>query len=140
MRNLNDSAREVIEMELASIEKRIASHKRILTTLQDKHDGLSMTLRHFAPKESVIKKTRASELLNVTTDELRGMGIEEALVLIARKNTGLVSSGPARKLLEDAGVLKGSQTSNRLWQVFQESERFEQVRRGQYKLKHHVPF
>ena len=107
--------------------------------LQDKYDGLSMTLRHFTPRESLLKRARASEFLSVTEDELRSMGVEEALVLIAKRNAGLVSSGPARKLLEDAGVLKGSQTSNRLWQVFQDSERFEQVRRGQYKLKSHVP-
>ena len=139
MEPLDDSAKEVIRKELLAIDKRIESYKKTLNTLQDKYDGLAMTLQYFSPKDSPLKKIKRDELLNVKADELTGMAIEEALVFIAEKNNGVVTSSPARKVLVEAKILNGSQTSNRLWQVFQESEKFEQVQRGKYKLRFHVP-
>ena len=87
-------------------------------------------------------KTRIRRLAitNVSPDELRGLGIEEAAVRIALKNGGVLVSTPARELLVEAGVLTLVQSKYQLWETLKSSKRFEPTgQRGRWRLCEHPP-
>lgn len=74
--------------------------------------------------------------LSVEVAELQGKEIVDALLLIAERNRGILRSRTARRLLEQAELLPGGQrSSNILWNAIVGSNRFEQVRRGEYRLR-----
>ena len=81
-------------------------------------------------------KTRIRRLAitNVSPDELRGQGIEEAAICIASKNGGVLVSTPARELLVEAGVLTFEQSKSMLWETLKNSKRFEPTgQRGRWQ-------
>lgn len=86
----------------------------------------------------LIGGTRQRKLrrLGVKTAELRGLSAEDAAVLIAKRNGGLLESLYARPLMIAADILpnRGTQASARLWEVLSHSDKFESVRRGVYRL------
>ncbi len=87
-------------------------------------------------------KTRIRRLAitNVSPDELRGQGIEEAAICIASKNGGVLVSTPARELLVEAGVLTFEQSKYLLWETLKNSKRFEPTgQRGRWRLCEQPP-
>lgn len=110
-----------LRVELESVERDIGAVKR--------------TIEIFSPPPPP-KRVRTQEYLNVNADELRGKRLEEALIYIAERNNGVINSRAARYLLIDAGVLRGqpATTSHALSTELRESERFERITRGKYKL------
>ena len=79
------------------------------------------------------QKRRRATTLDVSPDELRDKSIDEALA-ISPNETRESCLAAARKVLIEAGVLKGSQVGNRLWAALNRSERFEREEKGRYRL------
>ena len=91
-------------------------------------------------KPEPTKRMRRQTYMNVSPDELRGKGVEEAAVTIAEQNNGLLVSTPARELLIEAGVLTVKQSNYMLWETLKGSNRFEPTgQRGRWKLREPIP-
>lgn len=72
----------------------------------------------------------------VTASDLRGLKYKEALHKIAERNNGLVSVMEAKRLLIAAGIATGTpkHVGPRLYNVLRDSEEFEKVGRGAFRL------
>ena len=73
--------------------------------------------------------------LGVRPEELKGLTHLEALVYIAVKNNNILKTSPARLLLIEAGLLRqGKNSSRTLYLAVDRSDRFESVKRGEYRV------
>ena len=127
-----DITMKAIQNEIDALTRRMDKLRATLENAELRRDALQLTLEHFQPAQK--QKRRRATTLDVSPDELRDKSIDEALVYIAERNKGVVPSTAARKVLIEAGVLKGSQVGNRLWAALNRSERFEREEKGRYRL------
>ena len=126
---------ESIKLDIDSLNKKIERLESSLKVAKLHRDALVLVVDRFTemPKRPV----RRNENLSIAPEKLKGMKLEEALVYIAENaenNGGILNSTASRELLEEAGVLTGSQRGHTLWNALQSSDRFEKVGRGKYKL------
>ena len=132
---MEEMTMETARSKLESLNKKVDRAQTNLQDLIKKRDSLKVTIELFTG--TPVRRSRNSKTvdLGVEPEELRDMHIREAVVYIAEQNEGILLSTPARKLLEDAGILNGRQNGHALWNAIQESERFDKVGRGKYQLK-----
>ena len=126
----------VVEAELhkdvEALNKKIERLQSQLNRLTKNRDAILRTLEYRSPTP---KRRRKRVDLHVAAEDLVGMAVEEAAVLIARRNNGTIRSTPARELMKEAGVLpKDGRASTRLYHSLSTSERFVSVGRGKYEL------
>ena len=136
-----DITMKAIQNEIDALTRRMDRLRATLENAELRRDALQLTLEHFQPAQK--QKRRRATTLDVSPDELRDKSIDEALVYIAERNKGVVPSTAARKVLVEAGVLKGRQVGNQLWAALDRSERFEREEKGRYRLvteEEDVPF
>ncbi len=126
-----DITMESIRSEIESLNRKVDRLRAALSDTERRRDALMLTLEHFEPGSP---KRRRQVALDINSDELRGMHPEDAAVLIAERNGGVLVSTYAREALVEAGVLTGSQTSNALWTILDRSERFVREAKGRYRL------
>lgn len=108
-----------LRADLDNVEGDIAACERILSMFE---------------KPEPKKRTRRQAYTNVTADELRGMGVETALILIADKNNDQLKSTPGRALLVAAGVLDEENAKHALHEALKESRHFEPAgERGRWR-------
>ena len=127
-----DITMKAIQNEIDALTQRMDKLRATLENAELHRDALQLTLEHFQPAQK--QKRRRTTTFDVSPDELRDKSIDEALVYIAERNKGVVPSTAARKVLIEAGVLKGRQVGNQLWAALDRSERFEREERGRYRL------
>ena len=127
-----DITRESIQCEIESLQKKASRLRSQLEEVEQATSALEMTLSHFEPKPK--KRVVSQEEILVTAEELAGQSLDEALVYIAKRNDGVINSRSVRPLLKDAGLLNGTQISHRLWSKLSDSDSFEQIGRGKYRL------
>ena len=129
MTEINKSA---IINELTSLKKK---RDRLSASLQETTSligNLQNTLEHFSPKSK--KRVPKVEMLKIDPDALRGKSLDDVLVYLAEQNDGIVKNYAVRPLLVDAGILRGKRPEHALSVALRNSERFESVSRGQFKL------
>lgn len=118
-----------LETRLETLSQKLAETQKQLTQVQSTLDLLQSEQKN-TPKG----KRKAN--LGVSPAELKGMTQPQALAYIAEKNNGRLEVAPARLLLVDAGIMKGGKNaSNVLFSVIDRSDRFERIKRGEYKLR-----
>ena len=127
-----DISADTIRAKVESLARKIERLHDALTTAQQEHAALLLTLGLFQP--AAPKRTRRQTALDISLDELRGKSLDDALIYIAERNAGVLPSTAARGLLVEAGVLTGSQVGNALWNALDRSERFERESKGRYRL------
>ena len=118
--------------EIVSLKKK---RNRLNVSLQDTTsllEHLQKTLEHFSPNSN--KRAPKAEALRMEPDTLRGKGLTEALVYLAEQNDGIVKNYAVRPLLVDAGILQGKRPEHALSVALRNSERFESVSRGVFKM------
>ena len=121
-----------LRKDVEALNKKIERLQSQLELLTDNRDAILRTLEYRRPTP---KRRRKRVDLHVTAEELAGMAVEEAAVLIARRNNGTIRSTPARELMKEAGVLpRDGRASTRLYHFLSTSERFLSVGRGLYDL------
>ena len=124
---------DTIQSEIDALTRKI---DRIRATLEDaerRRDALALTLQHFQEPSTPAKRRRATTI-DIEPAELQGKTLDEALIYIAEQNDGMLQSTAARKVLTEAGVLKGNQIGNRLWAALDRSDRFTRETKGRYRL------
>ena len=127
-----DISADTIRAKVESLARKIERLQDALTTAQQEHAALLLTLGLFQPPAP--KRTRRQTALDISPDDLRGKSLDDALILIAERNAGVLPSTAARELLVDAGVLVGLQVGNTLWNALDRSERFVRESKGRYRL------
>ena len=123
---------ESLKSDIDSLNKKIQRLESSLTVAKLHRDALVLVVDRFTEKPK--RPVRRSENLSIAPEKLKGMKLEGALVCIAENNGGIVNSTASRELLEEAGVLTGSQRGHTLWNALQSSDQFEKVGRGKYRL------
>ena len=118
--------------KMESLSRKIERIKANLEAAQREHDALGTTMSIFTPAEP--KRSKRHLDLDITADTLRGKSLDDALMIIAEHNNGVVPSTPARELLVEAGVLQGNYARNTLWAALDRSDRFERESKGRYRL------
>ncbi len=129
---MRDVSADEFKSTLDKLDHQISRLKTALAAAEAKRDAVRLACEVFDPKPA--KRSRRKAPLSIDPDALRGMGLDDALVYIADHNGGVIHSTPAREALVEAGVLKGNNTKQILWEKLSGSERFEQVARGKYRL------
>ena len=119
---------ESIKFDVESLDKKIERLKTSLAAATSQRAALMLVIDRYTEKTN--KPVMRNENPGIDPDELRGMKMEEALIRIAENNGGHLNSTTARALLQEAGVLTGSQCGHTLWNALQSSEHFEKVGRG----------
>ena len=127
-----DITEKSIREKMESLAKKIERLQALLEAATRERDALSMTLAIFQPPPP--KSVQRKMSLDVSPDELRGKALNDALIIIAERNDGVLPSTPAREMLVEAGVLRGSQTGNALWLALDRSKRFTRESKGRYRL------
>ncbi len=107
---------------LEEAQKQCEAYKRVLEDLE--------------PKPQLKKRVREYDNIDVPDEALNGKKLEDALIIIAERYDGILKSGPARKHLVALDMLPklGTQASAKMWAVLSESEKFESVHRGKWRL------
>ena len=129
---MTDINKTAILNEIVSLKKK---RDRLNVSLQDTTsllDHLQKTLEHFIPHSN--KRAPKVEALRIEPNTLRGKGLTEALVYLAEQNDGIVKNYAVRPLLVDAGILRGDRPEHALSLALRNSERFESVSRGVFKM------
>ncbi len=109
---------ERMEKEIAATEKHI---RAVETTI-------SLLKRTAQLKEPVAR--------GPITSELHGKTLLEALIQISSRNGGLLKVSEARRLMQEAGLLKNPKNAlSILYTVMNRSGKFEKINRGEYRLK-----
>lgn len=109
---------ERLEKEIAMIEK----HVRAVETT------ISLLKRTGQPKEPAAQGRPASDL--------QGKTLLDALIHISSRTGGLLKVSEARRLMQEAGLLKNPKNAlSILYTVMNRSGKFEKVTRGEYRLK-----
>lgn len=138
MRELTlESLESDIERLTQRIESLTSQRTRIDRKLQEKkrqRDAALTVLDMYSQK--VKKESKHIRKLKISPDELRGLGLEEAVHRIAVRNNGYLTSTAVRSILEEAGVLVGTklQTSKEVYNFLSSSEKYEKLARGKYTL------
>jgi len=125
---------QTLREKLAAKRERLASQ---LGTVTKNLEAVNLALHLLTePKDhGAIKRSKKSEDLHVSIDELRNLTVAAGLFLIARRNDGIVKIRPTRELMEKAEKISpGQKGSNALWTVIDRSGSFERIQRGQYRL------
>lgn len=122
-----------IKVDIAWIEAKREELRAVLDGAQADLDALDR-IEAMLLKES--PSLAASEVLGVQPDEIRGLSVLDAAILIAERNDGVLQSTPARELMEIAEVIdpKRKAKSGILYNQLSNSERFESIGRGEYRL------
>ena len=123
---------ESVKSDIESLNGKIERLTAQLEKAKSQRDALETVIELYveAPK----RRSKFTRDLDIDPVDLRGFEPERALIHIAERNEGELSSTGARELLERAGVLSGPKTKNDLWNILQSSESFEKVGRGRYRL------
>ena len=125
--------RESIEDALDELARKIAKQMERVQEWQADREAMRRTLKYFDGVSQLPPKPE--EELGVTAEQIRGLEPEKAAIVIAEANDGELKSTPARCLMVEAGVIPDTRNaSHRLWEVLDGSERFENVKRGVYRL------
>lgn len=122
-----------IKVDISWIEAQREELRSLVQEAQANLDALDR-IEAMMLKES--PSLAASEVLGVEADEIRGLSVLDAAVLIAERNGGVLQSTPARELMEIAEVIdpKRKAKSGILYNQLSNSERFESIGRGEYRL------
>ena len=129
---MRDVSADEFKSTLDKLDRQISRLKTALADAEARRDAVRLACEVFDPKP--VKRARRKAPLSIDPDVLRGMDLDAALVYIADHSDGVIRSTPAREALVEAGVLKGNNTKQLLWEKLSGSDRFEQVGRGQYRL------
>ena len=129
---MHEITEQKIQNEIKGLQDKADRLKLTLSEIEHAIESLMGTLQHFNPEPK--RYARKQPALNVNIEELAGKNLEEALIYIAESNKDQLNSRAVRPLLIEAGVLRGNQTSHTLWSHISESDRFEQIARGIYRL------
>ncbi|MCI0529554.1 MAG: hypothetical protein L0Y56_19100 [Nitrospira sp.] len=70
----------------------------------------------------------------ITPEEIVDLKPIDALVVVAQRDGGRLKSTQARSLLVEAGVIKGQNASSIIYNTIERSERFQKIKRGEYRL------
>ncbi len=121
--------------EIERLDRRIERLESQLSEFRLQREHLRGAIEYFTPKPTP-KPKRRQPTIPVTADDVRGLGLEQALLFIAERCNGLVVSGPTREILIEAGILRGNPntTSHALSKELRESPRFHQEARGRFLL------
>ena len=115
--------------QVADLERQLSEARKDLAAV-----NRSLELLNPSPNSSAAVEHRPD--LGVEIEEIQGQEILDALLLIARKNNGVLRTRQARKLLQQAELLPaGPRSSNILWKAIVQSEMFEHVKQGEYRLR-----
>jgi hypothetical protein len=121
--------RDKIEQSRDIAKHHVEEHERQLRAINTtiellRTDGFSPELAEISKTEDLIK-------------ELKGKTTQlAALIVIARKNNGVLRTVEAKELLQRSGLMKPTKNAaNILYNVIMRSERFEHVSPGTYRLK-----
>ena len=120
-----------IKADIDDLDKKINRLESSLEKSRHERDALLLVLERYSEKP---KKALPKDSIEVSIEEVMNLKLEDALIYIARKNGGTLNSTAARGLLEDAGILNGSQNGNSLWNALKSSSHFQKVSRGVYRL------
>ncbi len=129
-----------IQKAITELDSKIARLETRLSETRKQREALVGTLDYFFPKKSSPKAKRP--VPHVTNpDVLRGKTLDEALLLIAEMNDGIVASTSARESLMEAGVLRGTQAtaSATLCDALSTSRLFRRESKGRYSLVEDQP-
>lgn len=131
---MSDLTMQAAQDRIEQLTKRAERLRSELASVERDIGALQRTIAIFNPAPPT--RVRTQEYLNVDPDELRGKRLEEALIFIAERNKGFINSRAARYVLVDAGVLRGkpATTSHALSTELRDSEKFERLARGKYRL------
>ena len=129
---MNDINKTSIMNELESLKKKRDRLKASLHGVISLIEHLQKTVEHFNPKPKT--RTRKSEDLKIDPDTLKGKTLADALEYLAEQNNGIVKNYVVRPILVEAGILRGKHPEHALSVALRNSEQFEPVSRGQFKL------
>ena len=109
---------------------------KALEEAQKQCEAYERVLEDLEPKPQLKKRVRKYDKIDVPDEALNGKKLEDALIVIAERYDGILKSGPARKHLVALGMLPelGTQASAKMWAALSESEKFESVQRGAWRL------
>ena len=124
---VDDSVLATLERDADDLKRQIDHVSSRLQELNEQYHSLRGTIQYYQSQEDGAPSV-------VKVEEIANLPIREALVLVAKRQGGIVTSAQARRLLVEAGTLKGTQIHSTLWGAFRDSKQFEQVKRGHYKL------
>ena len=118
------------EEKTAKLEKSLIIVEKLLNTLDSQFDPTSDGGDQRSPFQGLLLISRLSS-----------KSLEDALVHLAEKNSGILNSYQARPVLVEAGLLKGSPgaTSSRLYDALSSSQYFEPLegKKGRWRLVTH---
>ena len=124
---------QMIDVLRQQLERRLVKRERQQAGVDETDEAIA-ALRYVIALQRPERDSRA-QTVNIRPDELVGLIIEDAAVLIAERSGGLLKSTPARKVMIAAGLLDDSRNGGtKLYQALSRSERFESVQRGEYRL------
>ena len=128
---MEDSVVRRLRFELERLDERCKRAEHEYQEAEKDRQAIARTIA------IVTRKTaRASIELNVRPEELRGMTQEQAVVHIAEQGNGVLRSGPTKNLLLSAELIANPKNAaSILYTLLQRSGRFEQVHRGEYRLR-----
>ena len=130
--DMNDINKASIMDEIDRLKKKRDRLNGSLHGVVSLIDHLQKTVEHFNPKPKT--RTRKSEDLKIDPDTLKGMTLADALVYLAEQNNGIVRNYVVRPILVEAGILRSKHPEHALSVALRNSEQFEPVSRGQFKL------
>ena len=113
-------------MTREDIINRISQLRAQKDAVQEDIDALERAVKVLYPPDAK-RRTGGRSYTNVSVDDINGMGIEDAARHIAAKNNNELISTPARKLMEQAGVLPVEGSGTHLYQALKDSRFFEQT-------------
>ena len=121
-----------LRQDVEKLDRLIDRQRKRLDGLVASRDAIVATLEYRRPTQ---KRARKPVNLHVTAEEIEGMSVADAAVLIARRNGGRIRSTPARELMKKAAILPpDGRASTRLYHFLSNSGKFESIDRGVYQL------
>ena len=111
-------------MTKEDIINRISQLRAQRDAVQEDIDALERAVNVLYPPDAK-RRTGGLSYANASVGDINGMGIEDAARHIAAKNNNELISTPARKLMEQAGVLPVEGSGAHLYQALKDSRYFE---------------
>jgi hypothetical protein len=128
---MEDNVVRRLQFELERLNERCARVEREHQEAEDDRQAIARTIAILTRRPA-----RASADLNVQPEDLVGMTQEQAVVHVAEQGNGVLRSGPTKNLLLRAGLIANPKNAaSILYTLLQRSGRFEQVHRGEYRLR-----
>ena len=122
---------EELERQIRVFEEEIKYHERVL---RERRQAL-YAARHLYGIYKPKAKPGLIDVLGVNPERLFGLTLEDAVLLIAEKNEGLVKSTAASRLLREVGILPDdNRARTRLYHHLANSPRYQNIDRGVYRL------